>query len=568
MTTSAQQHRRIRSCTWIRGSSAMVVLFLACGTDPEPPAPTGGADAAAALDGQAGPSDASTTTVVDARVDSAAPPPARPYDWVQIISTGQSLSVGSLGLPPSQAAQPYQNMVLSDSSADPKYDNVGDILSLVPLVSLLRTPWPSAAAPGTYPNNIDGETVSERLANQLSALSLARSGRDYVTIATAVGQSGRPLSIIEKQPGPGYPAKPANPANLAYWASMYETAHIQELARKAGKRFGVGAVFLTHGETDAIAFNPTYEAGVLKLAKDYDVDLRAMTGQTTPVLMFASQQATFPTNANLISATTHALWHVSTANPDSVVCVGPKYQYEYVADHVHLTAPAYERVGTKYAEAYYQTVLEGKRWRPLEPVQVARVGKVISVSLYVPFPPLSWDAAFPPPHQSTPLHPWRNGRGFEVATQAGAQLAIESVALDGVSSLKITLAEEPAAGTPIVVRHAIVQDVEGATGGLPEGRHGLLRDTDPLVPRDARVLTVTVKNGSAVLTSKKVGAFDRQTVRDRVTLPGVAGELVVVARTADTLTLSSAVMLPDGEVNASFMSDQRNYLVHFEWPLP
>jgi hypothetical protein len=544
----------------------LALTILACGTNPDPVTFGGGADAG--LTDATTSKDSALPTTPDA-ADGAVPPPARPYDWVQIISTGQSLSIGSQGLPPNPAPQPYQNLVLSDSSPDPKFDNDGDQLSLVRLVSPLRTATVNMLPAGTYPNNINGETVSEGLSNQLSALSLARAGRDYVTVATAVGQGGRQLSVIEKQPGPAYPAKPAIPGNQAYWASMYETTRINELARAAGRRFGVGAVFLTHGESDALLLTPaaSYEAGVVKLAKDYDADTRAITGQSTPVLLFTSQQGTYPAVIDAISTTINGLWRVSIDNPDRIVCVGPKYQYEYTADRVHLPAAAYERVGTKYAEAYYQTVLEGKRWRPLEPMQVTRVGRTITVSLYVPFPPLSWDTVFPPPHQSA-MHPWRNGKSFEVATQSGAKLEIESVALEGPSSVKVTLTQEPSAGTALVVRHAIVQDVAGAQGGMPEGRHGLLRDTDPLVPRDARVLDVSVKNGSAVITAKSTGAFARQTVHDRVTLPGVAGEFVVVARAGDTLTLSAPVALADSDVKATIMSDQRNYLVHFELPLP
>jgi hypothetical protein len=548
-----------------------LTFLVACGSDPVGDQPflgptDGGLAEAAALDASK-----ADTAVPDAG-DATVPLPPRPYDWVQLISTGQSLSVGSQGVPASTELQPYQNMVLSDSSTDPKFDNDGDVLSLVPMVSPIRTRAAGAPASGAYPNNINGETVSEGLGNQLSAIALAREGRDYVSIATNVGQGGRPLSVIEKQAGAPYPAKPTDPLRQAYWASMYETTHLKELAIKAGKKFGVGGVFLTHGESDALLENATYEAGVIKLATDYDTDTRAITGQTTPVLLFASQQGTYPSVADAVSPALLALWSASVKDPARVVCVGPKYQYEYSSDLVHLPAPAYERVGEKYAEAYYQTVALGKRWRPLEPVQVTRTGKIVTVSLYVPFPPLSWESAFAPAHQLG-MHPWRNGRGFEVATVAAAgqlstKLAIASAELDGASAVKITLVDEPAAGTALVVRHAMVQDVGGAQGGLAEGRHGQLRDSDPFVPRDARAIDVIVKNGSTQITASVPGAFARQTQHDRVTLPGMSTELVVIARAGDTLTLSSPVSLPDATVKARFMSDQRNYLVHFELPVP
>lgn len=552
-----------------------MAILCACGSD-EPAFVPGdaGEDAGETLDAAPLPAPLDAAVPGDAsrdgsRSDASTLPP-RPFDWVQLISTGQSLSAGSQGLPVDPSPQPYQNLKLFDSSPVPNYDNSGDMLSLLPLTSPIRVRDPLVVPAGAYPANLSGETVSEGLSNQVSALSLAREGLDYVSIATAVGQGGRRLEIINKQPGAPYPTKPAaTDGRLAYWASMYEATQIKELAKLQNKRFGVGAVFLTHGESDAaIGTGITaaeYEAGVVKLAQDYDADLRAITGQTQKVMLFTSQQGSFPPVADVIPSTTNALWSVSVKNPSDIVCVGPKYQYEYVADRVHLPAAAYERVGEKYAEAYYETVVMGKRWRPLEPVQVTRVGREITVRLHVPYPPLSWDEAFAAPHQSMG-HPWSKGKGFEVATAAGAKLVIDSVAIVG-SAVRITLAADPPAGA-LAVRYAIVQDVAGAAGGLPEGRHGLLRDADPFAPRDTASIPTVITTGSAIVTAATPNAFARRTTHDRVKIAGMAEELVVVARSGNTLTLSGPVTAPSGAVMATYASDQRNYLVHFEWALP
>src|SRR6266849_584608 len=78
-------------------------------------------------------------------------------DWVAIIGTGQSLSVGA-GAPPISTVQPYHNLKLLDSGPDPRYplDGGGD-LSLVPLVEPIK-PHLLGYDDTQYPNNIAGET--------------------------------------------------------------------------------------------------------------------------------------------------------------------------------------------------------------------------------------------------------------------------------------------------------------------------------------------------------------------------------------------------------------------------
>jgi hypothetical protein len=168
---------------------------------------------------------------------------------------------------------------------------------------------------------------------------------------------------------------------------------------------------------------------------------------------------------------------VATDHPGEVICVGPKYQYTYADDHLHLATKGYDQLGEKYGEVYYQQVVLGHPFRPLEPDSVSRAGKVITIKFHVPVPPLAWDDAMPAPHQTA--HPaWSKGRGFEVANQAGEQ-TIDSVAIAG-DSLVITLASEPVPMN-LVVRYAVTQDGSGTTGGLATGRIGQLRDSDPLV---------------------------------------------------------------------------------------
>ena len=164
------------------------------------------------------------------------------------------------------------------------------------------------------------------------------------------------------------------------------------------------------------------------------------------------------------------------------MCVGPKYQYPYAFDHLHLVAAGYDRLGEKYAEVYYQRVILGHDWQPLQPVSASRSEKVITLTMHVTSPPMAWDDALPSPHQSANAA-WSSGRGFEVANQSGA-LTIASVAIQG-DAVVITLASAPdPAG--LVVRYAVTQDSPGLNGGLATGRIGQLRDSDPLIGYESK----------------------------------------------------------------------------------
>ena len=94
-----------------------------------------------------------------------------------------------------------------------------------------------------------------------------------------------------------------------------------------------------------------------------------------------------------------------------IVCSGPKYQY-HSTEGVHLTADGYRQIGEKYAQVYYERVILGHDWRPLEPTTVQRTGAVITVHFHVPVPPLVWDTNLASPHPSIPE--WKDGKGFEV----------------------------------------------------------------------------------------------------------------------------------------------------------
>jgi hypothetical protein len=375
-------------------------------------------------------------------------------------------------MPIGGTTQRFRNLKLSLGSANvPPYNPDHTALSMVPLVETLRAI--ATGYPSPYPRNIYGESFHTAMADEITSLVMAAQSRDYVSVHSVVGEAGQGISIISKG------ATDTGTTGRAYAASLFEVAAIARLARAQNKTYGVGAIILTHGESDAAS--STFEADMVKLWTDYNGDLQSRTGQTTTIPMLLSQQHSEPTNAGSTSAGTLAQWRIGVNRPGDVICTGPKYQYAYVNDNIHLTNPDYERLGEKYGQVFHQRVVLGNAWQPLQPINVARSGRVITVRFNVPVPPLAWDTTLSMPHQSA-FTEWAQGRGFEV--RAGTtRIAISSVAISG-DAVQITCATDPPA-TGVVVGYASTADGTIRPNGTV--RWGQLRDSDPFVGSLTRV---------------------------------------------------------------------------------
>jgi lysophospholipase L1-like esterase len=383
-----------------------------------------------------------------------------PWDWSGIIGTGQSLSVGAQGLPVISTNQPHGNLKLSTDHLPWPIDPNDTNLALVPLVEPVGRLAPGY--PSSWPDNIEGETPHSAMGNQITTLVRSARGQDFVSVHGAVGEDGQGMIYLKKN------AVQKGVNGHSYEAAMIEIKAITRLAKAAGKTYGVGTIIVTHGESDA--GNTNYENELRQLWQDYNTDLPAITGQKQKIQMIVSQQNSCADR----SASTLAQWKVGVDHPADIVCSGPKYQYPS-ADGVHLIAEGYRQLGEKYGQVYYQRVILGKNWQPLEPTSVERSGKIITVHYHVPAPPLVWDANFEMPHQS--IAEWKAGKGFEVSTASGARVAIASVAISG-NAVVITCASDPGPGAR--VGYAMVGEKARMAIPFPGTfRWGLLRDSDP-----------------------------------------------------------------------------------------
>lgn len=397
----------------------------------------------------------------------------RSWDWTGIIGTGQSLSVGAP--PVTSVTQRYHNLGLSLGGAGnatvPPWDPTLAALSMVPLVEPLR---PLATGyPSPYPGNVYGETPHSAMANDITALVEAASpGKDYVTVHTIVGESGQGIVALEKQAG-----DTTGITGHAYAATLFEVAAITRLARAAGKTYGVGVIVMTHGETDS--GSSTYKDDLVQLLSDYNADLTPITGQSQKIPMYLSQQHAYPNGAaskGQRPVANQVQWQLGVDHKGDFVCTGPKYQYPANpdGDGVHLSATGYQLLGEKVAQVYYQRVVVGNDWQPLQPMVVERSGRIVTVHFHVPAPPLQWDSSFDTPA----IAEWENGRGFEL--RAGStNIPIDSVGISG-DSVQITAGIDlPATG--LIVGYALTsQGVQMSTASRAV-RWGQLRDSDPFV---------------------------------------------------------------------------------------
>jgi hypothetical protein len=385
-----------------------------------------------------------------------------PWDWSGVIGTGQSLAVGEQGRPVLSSRQPYHNLKLSTGHRPWPINPNDTNLALVPLVEPIGRP--STNYPSSWPDNIAGETPHSAMANEITALVRTASGRDFVGVHTEVGENGQCMIYLKKNAGQ------VGVNGRSYEGAMIETKAIARLAKAAGKTYGVGAIIVTHGECDA--GNENYENDLYQLWSDYNTDLPAITGQKQKIQMMVSQQDSCADR----SASTLAQWKVGVDHPADIVCSGPKYQYPS-AEGIHLTADGYRQLGEKYGQIYYERVILGRNWQPLQPTTVERQGAVITVHFHVPVAPLVWDTTLEPPHPS--VVEWRNGKGFEVSRAAGGKVVIVSAAISG-DAVIITCASDPGPG--VRVSYALIGEKLRMDAPF-EGtyRWGLLRDSDPFI---------------------------------------------------------------------------------------
>lgn len=413
----------------------------------------------------------------DAGADSSvARPPFVHVDVNHVLSTGQSNSVANDGKPVLSTTQPYDNLMFDvgvmtgtqcDGNGCRAYDRPS---AFVPLVE-----------GDTFFAGSPVETISSALAN--TATRLARAGAlegtgdtSHDVLVSLHGRSGNSYGCLRKGGCPwwgdqGY-VKPWDDA-------MMQVADAKRLADAAGKTYAVRAITAIHGEHDHYAWSSgaslfplprtdgqgtlaDYGEALLEWQRDYEADVKAITGQTISAPLLVSQYSHWNDVPTTVIAYQQLRAHV--ASKGKVLVVGPTYALPYTSTCLHFTGAAERWLGEYFGKVYARVVLERRPWEPLRPIAVARSGARITVQYVVPSPPLVIDtAAVKDP----------GDRGFEVVDAAGTRVRVGSVDVTAPDAVTITLAEPAAAATR--VRYAYTFTGCGGSGTVARGN---LRDSD------------------------------------------------------------------------------------------
>jgi hypothetical protein len=448
-----------------------ILLCAACGdgsSSPADDAGTGG-DATLVTDsgGDSGPSKDDGSVDLDAQVlaDSgldgavdAGPADAGPVftfkyaDVNHVLGTGQSLSVGSVGTPVLSTAQPYKNLMFNGGI---KPGATGTALAnFVPLVE----------GPTVETHNAAFSSLITQLAETLVFPREVAPKNSHRLLVSIHGIGGTAYVGLKK-------------GTAAFAAGIAQVNAAKTLTTSAGQSYIVRAVTNVHGESDHVAANPNYKQNLVEWQHDYETDVRAITGQTEPIPMFHTQISSWTKYGQATSQIPMAQLDASAESGGAIVLVGAKYHLPYVADGVHLTNDGYRQMGEYYAKVYRRVVLEGKSWEPVRPKQVSLAGATITVSFHVPQPPLVFDTAL----VTNP-----GNYGFAYTDDSATPPTIQQVALDGPTSVKITLSAAPV-GQNRKLSYAFTGTVN-AKAGATTGPRGNLRDSDATPSRNGYAL--------------------------------------------------------------------------------
>lgn len=358
-----------------------------------------------------------------------------PNVWHQIVSTGQSLSVGANGAPALSVTQPYNNKMLNSG-----------LTAFTPLIE-----------PATSTGGSNSESISSAMANSISQFTLP--SQNFNSIVTLNGIGNTAYSGLKKGTG-------------AYTNSINRVIAAKNIALTTTQTpYIVSAVTVIHGENDSYSTPnvlTAYKAFLEEWQNDYQTDIQAITGQTDIIPLFTDQLASNTAYGTSRVVVGLAQLQAAIDNPTKIYLVGPKYIYDY-SDAVHMNNYSYRRHGEYYGKVMKKVLVDKQPWVPLSPSTITRSNNVITVNFHVPVAPLQFD--------TTAVMPVAN-YGFEYIN-AGSEITITNVAL-GANGTSVILTLSGTPTTPGQVGYAYT-----GVNGTPTGRFiagstkGNLCDSDP-----------------------------------------------------------------------------------------
>lgn len=376
-------------------------------------------------------------------------------DVNHVLLGGQSLSTGGQGVPVVSTSQPYANKMFNTGVRA----GGSGLTSFVPLVESPADPEDPVGEGETIASGMSSLVTKIAREQLLTARPEDEQSHDFLMSCCGIG--GTAYSGLKK-------------GTSAWTAMQAQVTAGKSISAGLGKSHVVRAVLIVHGETDNANHNTAYDDDLAEWQNDFDTDIRAITGQVDPVIMFHTQLSSWDhALTGGTTAVTLAQLAASVASAGKIVMVGPKYQFDY-REGVHMTAESYRWLGEYYAKAYKRVILEGLPWEPVRPRSVVRNANVIDVQFHVPVRPLVLDV-------DRVANPGSYGFRFK---SDGTPPAITNVKVTSDTTVRITLASTPSAANQRLT-YALNF---GADAGPNTGSRGCLRDSDPTVSRNGKDL--------------------------------------------------------------------------------
>jgi hypothetical protein len=282
--------------------------------------------------------------------------------------------------------------------------------------------------------------------------------------------------------------------------SVNDVTRIREQANSLGFDYAVGAMVFCEGESESagqmneggpvLGYNAlltAYKSEIAYFWSQSDVEFRLQSGQidnhSRRIPMFIVQTVSNWTG----EAQRQVAQEYSELMVACPMYFGPseiniEWSYVSPADNntytdrgatVHNTPDMYRWLGEQIGKVMRRVLIQGERWRPLEPTDAARENNTtIRVKFNVPRPPLRWSSDF---NIGIPDHPTKGFQVFLGTPNApGAARTISSVEIFDPDVVQITLdASTPvAAGQAVYVVYGNDNFVRSTSGNVVTVRSG------------------------------------------------------------------------------------------------
>lgn len=343
-------------------------------------------------------------------------------DYIQIITYGQSLSIGYAALEPITIIPVANNYMVGNTPLE--YYNGKDASSqavLKPLVAVSK--------------NGTAEQPIVSIVNVLSERYRAKTGdtsKRFIGMGGGVG--GVSIEKLSKEC-----------TNTADPKPVYYT--ITDILNKTKIAVGSAtvscpAIVYMQGETNysgskqglALGTNQTkdkkeYKELLLQLKNNMQADIMAKYGQMNKPIFFIYQ-----TGGNYITwgkemAISEAQYEFAQEN-DDVVMLNPHYAISHINDG-HLSTNGYRWVGEIFGNILAEVLVDHKEYKALQPINIQASGNTVTVEYYVPVPPLVFDTWTTEDHSYTST-PKNYYYGFKVY-KSGNQVPITDIAIQNNS---------------------------------------------------------------------------------------------------------------------------------------